>query len=323
MNNYYIRINGTLTARGTSTDNIYFNTTADGYIEFTSTSIGWNSQTNTGNIIENAIVSSRIRTTEASLLINNNTITKSISLAGGSPIVSKNSITIATGSDWLGRPVYPSSAISISNALFGSSQSTAQIVDNIILGSFDHSTISIGGGSPTIERNIISNSYGYGGDSGYWQSGISISNNAHPTITQNTITKCANGISISGNPTPTISNNNIQNITGFNLRMEPRTVNIDATNNWWGTTDVQVINQSIYDFKNDFNLGTVNFVPFLTEPNPQATPDPNTPPPTQTTPPSPTPTIPETNPAVAALTLTVVTVGCAIVFRRRNRSPRL
>jgi hypothetical protein len=47
----------------------------------------------------------------------------------------------------------------------------------------------------------------------------------------------------------------------------------NATYNWWGTTDVQVINQTIHDYKNDFNLGNVTFEPFLTEANPSAAPD--------------------------------------------------
>ncbi len=42
---YYIRVNGALTVRGTSVDNIYLNAAKSGYIEFTSSSAGWNSQT--------------------------------------------------------------------------------------------------------------------------------------------------------------------------------------------------------------------------------------------------------------------------------------
>ena len=63
--------------------------------------------------------------------------------------------------------------------------------------------------------------------------------------------------------------------------------NVNATYNWWGTTDTQAINQTIHDNKNDFNLGTVEFVPFLTAPNPEAMPNPNAPIPT---PPAPTST---------------------------------
>ncbi len=50
--------------------------------------------------------------------------------------------------------------------------------------------------------------------------------------------------------------------------------NVNASYNWWGTTDTQAINQSIHDFKNDFNLGMVTFEPFLTQPNQAAMPSP-------------------------------------------------
>jgi hypothetical protein len=45
---------------------------------------------------------------------------------------------------------------------------------------------------------------------------------------------------------------------------------VDASSNWWGTTDLLAINQSIYDFKRDFNLGVVTFTPILESPNPAA-----------------------------------------------------
>ena len=221
-----------------------------------------------------------ISTTEVSLLINNNTVNKSLSLAGGSPIISKNSIAIVTGSDWLGRPVYHSVAISISDVFYLSNENTAQVVDNTISGHFDHAAIAVGNGSPTIERNIIRNSYGYGGDAGYGQSGIVISGDARPIIKQNTITQCANGIHISDSPTPTIVNNNIESITNFNLYMGSRTVNVNAANNWWGTTDTATIDEKIYDYNDDFELGKVNYTPFLTAANSAAMPDPNAPTPT-------------------------------------------
>jgi parallel beta-helix repeat protein len=292
LNGYFIRVNGTLTARGTSTDKVHLN---DGYIEFTASSSGWDSQTGSGSIIENAIINSRIETMEVSLLINNNTITKSLSLAGGSPIISKNSITIVIGSDWLGRPVYPSYAISISDVFYLSNENTAQVVDNTISGHFDNAAIVAGNGSPTIERNIISNSYGYGGDSGYGQSGIVISDDSSPIIKQNTITKCANGIRISGSPSPTIVNNNIESITSFNLKMGSRTVNVDAAENWWGTTDTAEIDEKIWDYNDDFDLGNVNYLPFLTAANPQAVPDMDAPTPTLTPNPTLTPTPPPTD----------------------------
>jgi len=71
------------------------------------------------------------------------------------------------------------------------------------------------------------------------------------------------------------------------------TNNVTATNNWWGTTDAGAIAQTIHDNKNDYNVGTVNFTPFLTEPNTQVVvPDQNTSTPTAKI--SPTQTAPPT-----------------------------
>ena len=68
-------------------------------------------------------------------------------------------------------------------------------------------------------------------------------------------------------PSPVILNNNIY-ANEYNLKSEVPD-DLNATYNWWGTTDIPTINQTIYDFKYDFNSGTVNFVPFLTETNPE------------------------------------------------------
>jgi hypothetical protein len=64
--------------------------------------------------------------------------------------------------------------------------------------------------------------------------------------------------------------------------------NIDVSNNWWGTTNTTTISQSIYDFNDDFNLGTVSFQPILTSPNSNA---PAPPTPTPTPEPTSTPTL--------------------------------
>ena len=94
------------------------------------------------------------------------------------------------------------------------------------------------------------------------QAGIMVSGDASPIILQNTITECANGIYVSGSPTPTIVNNNIESITSFNLYMASR-INVDVANNWWGTTDTAVIDQKIWDFNDDFNLGKVELCSIL------------------------------------------------------------
>ncbi|MCJ7763172.1 hypothetical protein MUP38_06950, partial [Candidatus Bathyarchaeota archaeon] len=68
---------------------------------------------------------------------------------------------------------------------------------------------------------------------------------------------------------------------------------VDATSNWWDTTNETLIREQIYDYYDDFNLGKALYIPFLTDFAPQPTPTPTatpTPTPTPTSTPTPTPT---------------------------------
>jgi len=89
FNNYYIVVNGTLHARGSSADQIHFN---GGNITFTGYSNAWNEQTGSGCIIENAVLSSTSIFNGNSLKIADCAITAGVSV-GGSSIVSSNTIT--------------------------------------------------------------------------------------------------------------------------------------------------------------------------------------------------------------------------------------
>jgi hypothetical protein len=118
----------------------------------------------------------------------------------------------------------------------------------------------ISGAAGNIHNNLITNGSGISTDS------------APATITANTISRNSVGISVGAVP-PTISNNNIEDNTQNILITGSSDVN--AIDNWWGTTDTQAINNTIHDFNSDFNLGKVNILPILTEPNSQAIPNPN------------------------------------------------
>jgi hypothetical protein len=108
----------------------------------------------------------------------------------------------------------------------------------------------------TVNHNLIVNT----------DTGVQIGNGE---LTDNTIAYCTTGVQVNSGCSPTVHGNNIVNCSQHSLQLTG-SGNVYATNNWWGTTDMQAINQSIYDFKYDFNLGTVNFVPFLTKQNPEA-----------------------------------------------------
>ncbi len=135
--------------------------------------------------------------------------------------------------------------------------------------------------------------------------GIALANGT-VTLRDNTIINNNVGIALySPNAATTINYNNIFS-NSQNIVLEPNTPsNYNATYNWWGTTDTNAINQTIFDSKDNFNLGTVTFVPFLTASNSQATPNPNDVPPTpsQSTPTNPQFTLNPTSGPVGATVL--------------------
>jgi hypothetical protein len=103
--------------------------------------------------------------------------------------------------------------------------------------------------SGTIERNYI--------DGGVQIGNVTLENN----------TDCS--VEVQGFSTPTISYNNLVSL------MLTSSTDVNAAFNWWGTTNTTAIDQKIWDYYDNFNLGKVNYTPFLTAPNPEAMPDPN------------------------------------------------
>jgi parallel beta-helix repeat protein len=296
LNGYGIEVDGTLSARGTDNDPIRFDSIIANYhfivgqISFSQSSTGWNEQAGSGCIIEDAVFNSTehpgtygyITINQASPKINQSSIEAAITVNGGSPIISGNIIATAelftpaittneaspvisnnlvsgeinaTGGDTL---VISTNVISGGINLNGSTN--AEISDNNVSGG-----ISIDGGKPKIERNLITDA----------AVGVAIGGSSSPLIQNNTIVTNTVGLNIFGSSSPTIIYNNIQDNSQWNVYLGQLNVygstqgDVNATYNWWGTTDTQIINQTIYDHKNNFDLGTVTFVPFLTSLNPE------------------------------------------------------
>jgi hypothetical protein len=179
----------------------------------------------------------------------------------------------------------------LNNLFFGNNYAintsgTSKIEGNTILNNYG----GILGGAP-IRNNIVSNNT-YGISGGEIEGNLVINNKFGITgspIKNNTIVN--NAVGILGGFSSLVYNNIYGNTMNVNFT-SPTDGN--ATNNWWGTTDASAINQTIRDYKNDFLIGRVNFVPFLTAPNLAApaaqTPIPNpSPSPSPTANPTPTP----------------------------------
>jgi parallel beta-helix repeat protein len=387
LEGYYIMVNGTLRARGTSTEKISF--IGRGNITFIGSSTAWNEQTDSGCIVENAIFSSTTIVSSNSVKISISTFDSGISryvtsypISGyGSTIISNNVIKgdvdggVISGNTITGNVhgnIISNNHIIGSvrgdtvsnNTIIGgvSAMGDCIISSNIITGNGASTGIAAGtgaalageiGGHPTIQNNLIANcttsiyidvlvrdwfspnipivqnNLILGNDVGiYFEINTQEAYTGRPTIIQNNaISQNSIGIKLAGLMQQCeIQNNNIQDNINYNIYMEAHN-NFDATYNWWGTTDTDKISQSIYDYKNDFTLGKVNFEPFLTSPNPDApaipatlptsipTPSPNESPSTPTQPPtSPsTPTsTPNQQPTLTPEQVTLI-VGAVIV----------
>ena len=335
LNSYYIQVNGTLTAIGTSSNPIYINN-GSGYsigeiytpnfgITLTSLSNSWNEQTSSGSIIENAVFNSaQIGIYNSPKLANTNGA--NIFVLGSSPTISNNSncvLNVYGGSPLIldnyvneidvtyGSPVISNNTIADKNGAYGiqleGGIGTVTINDNIISGAFDEGCIN-GGGNATIVRNLLINNSPAG-------AAIKIGGPQTTFNIQNNTLVGYYGISGSGGIQSTLADNNFQNNSIYSIYWNTPN-NLDATNNWWGTIDERVISTRIFDNKNNFNLGTVNFVPFLTAPNPQV-PNENTPTSTPASSISSSPSIPEF-PFVICLTIVVILSTIAIsVYRDR------
>ena len=226
-------------------------------------------------IIDNNIVG-EISGNESSQgpVISNNDVIGQIGLDAGSPTIENNIVAgISSGYQTFNGSSYaPSLCIAI-----GAGPAEAQIPLNaVIIGN----TVTCGldgidageGGSTTalIENNLVENCT---------RDAMAISSTA--TIENNTLVNNNIGISIfnfwsspsyPGPALPTIMSNNILNSSQYNIYYESN-MNLTATYNWWGTTNLQAISQTIHDHAFDPTVGTVSISPCLTAPNPQAYPN--------------------------------------------------
>ena len=298
LGSYYIQVNGTLTAIGSSSDPIHINggstidlwnpLTASGPagITFYQSSPDWNEQTISGSVIENAVFGSTQIEVKSAPKIANTTGLRLI--IAGNPLITGNSqmaITIFSGkptitSNNLSREitVYRGSPIITNNQItcdgnvgiflgfkYGMLKTdTPYVSGNTITGTFNPAIYVTG--SATVQNNLIVGS----ADS----SGIAVNGGEDGpgdiTVKYNTVVGCRYGVEI-GSTTGnlTLNHNNFQRISSYYVYSKS-SKDFDVSYNYWGTINESAISDSIYDSKYDFTLGTVNFQPILTAPDPNA-----------------------------------------------------
>ncbi len=226
------------------------------------------------NIISNGITfknysSSDIPNLADTPVITNNYISSwdvLIKLCGCSAIVSSNTI-VGLSKDFGSRQGYFGEMYGVYSANYGIffDGGTASIINNTITNCTVG--ICIAAGNATIERNLI-----YKCTEGMnvgTETGGNGNLGKQVAIQKNTVAHSITAITLFKAHQTAINHNNIQNYSQ-SIYLKSTANDIDATNNWWGTTNEILISQSIFDYKNDFNLGKVNYTPVLTEPDPNA-----------------------------------------------------
>jgi hypothetical protein len=155
-------------------------------------------------------------------------------------------------------------------------QCTVNIANNIIA---DNSSVYLGGGIynwytlPTMSSNLIIRNIS-NDDAGIYCSNGFTDNIMSNTVAynrntdyNNTLNRC---ILLTSYDIATINRNNIfNNSTYYQLYNENAqgTPNVNAINNWWGTSNDLQVQAKIYDWSDNGNLGVVNYSPFLTKPD--------------------------------------------------------
>ncbi len=285
LQNYNLIVHGTLAVKGSSNREVVFSSSnywSQPSIQFTDTSTSWSDQTRSGCIIQNAAFQG-----------------VNIQISGNSPKISHNifnqsGISITTGSP----QITDNNFYSYGTTLAISSGGSASISNNYFKGTGYQYGVSIGGtstfsnnildlywdgiaasGEATFKGNTVSNCYDIG-ISGQG-SGVTISQNyvynnkygisGTGTIESNTIINNTVGIQVTMAQPVTLQYNIIRDNTNYDLMMAGAgTPAIDATNNYWGTTNTNSIGNMIYDYDDDANLGKVTYSPFLTQPSSNA-----------------------------------------------------
>jgi hypothetical protein len=133
LGNYYIKVNGTLSAIGAPNNLINFNS---GSIIFSSSCIGWNEQTELGCKIENCILNSTALSTSNTVKIDSDVINADLTVDSSTIISNSNIIGSISGGIVSGNSIIGdvSSLTIINNVINGSVSSIGVVTNNTIVG---------------------------------------------------------------------------------------------------------------------------------------------------------------------------------------------
>ncbi len=273
---------GTFFCRGTSDNKIILYSSIGALTSISlASSTNW-TESPSGCIFENTILSDvALSVTLCSPKISNNYFTgqSSVGVNAASPLISNNAfdcrltcISVNEGSPTICNNFIKSSSnygIDIYN------RGSPNIFDNNITGCNVGIYVS-GTGNTTITRNLIT-ANAYGIYSTYSNGNTTVQNNVFSSnycgirgggnMRSNLIGDNNIGVQVTSNLINLTQNNLVDNT--LNLQMAIISP-LNASYNWWDSKDQSVINQTIYDYKNNTALGNVTFSPFLAEPSPDA-----------------------------------------------------
>ena len=333
LNGFYIRVAGTLSARGSAFDKIYF--LGDGgeppnwAITFTDTSVSWDELKGSGSVLENVVINSThtgiylnkvtprisncvisayyaVDVLKCSPVISDCVIEGAIGVHDASPTITGNVIRGSISARFsLGRTVISDNTIigGLQNENVSGIVCSDALVSGNVIYSFATAAItvdSIWGTNAVIRQNLIM----------FNSVGINVTSWAEPEIRYNTIANNSVGVQVNYDASPAISSNNIVDNLDYSVYLSESAVDVDAADNWWGTTDYYAVRESIHDFNDDFNLGEVSFTPVLTLPAPNAPSFVSVPEPT----PSPTPVATPDDTSTSGISLNTIEVAILVLL---------
>ncbi|OQY58355.1 MAG: hypothetical protein B6245_12340 [Desulfobacteraceae bacterium 4572_88] len=276
---YFIQVNGVLEARGQDHHPICF-TTEDknipwGYIAFTETSTPWDETTGTGAVLSHCIIEYAGGSSQSSG-------GASVICSGASPLIKDNIIRYSTGNAVRvsgGAPQILSNRIHDVSA-YGISITSADglVANNYLMNNPQGIAVNSANSKIEIRNNSVISS-----SPATYGACLSISLAYHEIPAEIDIhdnhfinsSKEGNAIAITeslsdANDLPEVTRNNIESLEGnlavylYNWKQEIPSP-ISMGDNWWGTTDTDVIDQLIYDSQNDFYLPEAAYAPVAGE----------------------------------------------------------